>query len=75
MPSPTPPSSLSSPDPEILEALSQASTKQDVRVILSRYDTQAVHLAWQFLAPVQQAALNLVRFTDGRIFHELDNTN
>lgn len=75
MPAPMPPSSPSGPDPEILEALGQASTKQDVRDILSRYDTEAVHQAWRLLPPVQQAALHLVRFTNGRIFHELDNAD
>lgn len=58
-----------------MEALGQASTKQDVRTILSRYDANAVHLAWRHLPTVQQAALRLVHFTNGRIFHELNNTD
>lgn len=75
MPALTLPSSLSGPDPEIVEALSQASTKDDVRTILSRYDSGAVHQAWHHLPAVQQAALRLVHFTNGRIFHELDNSD
>lgn len=75
MPAPTPPSSASAPDPEILEALNQAATKQDVRFILARYDTNAVHHAWRCLPPVQQGALRLVHFSNGRIFHELNDTD
>ena len=75
MPAMNPPSSASGPDPEILAALAEASTKDDVRLVLARYDTEAVHHAWRHLPPVQQAALHLVRFTNGRIFHELDNTD
>lgn len=75
MPAPTAPSLPSAPDPEVLEALSQASTKADVRAVLQRYETSVVHHAWNFLPPAQQGALNLVRLTDGRIFHELDNTD
>lgn len=72
----TSPSSLASePDPEILAALDAASTKDDVRLVLSRYDTEAVHLAWRHLSPAQQGALRLVRFTNGRIFHELNDTD
>lgn len=65
----------SGPDPEIVDALNAASTKEDVRLILSQHETDAVHLAWRHLPAVQQAALHLVRFTNGRIFHELDNSD
>lgn len=75
MPAPTPPSLASGIDPEILAALEQASSKEDVRLILSRYDTDAVHRAWKGLPLVQQAALRLVHFTNGRIFHELNDTD
>lgn len=75
MPIPIPPSSASAPDPDILAALAEASTKEDVRQVISRYDGDAVNHAWRHLSPVQQAALRLVRFTNGRIFHELDNTD
>lgn len=75
MPNPIPPSSPSGPEPDILEALQQASTKQDVRNVLQRYESEAVHAAWGSLSPAQRGALHLVRFTDGRIFHELDNTD
>lgn len=75
MPHHNPPSSPSDPDPEIVNALAEASTKEDVRLILSRYDTDAVHQAWAHLPAAQRGALHLVRFTNGRIFHELDNTD
>ena len=75
MPAARPRSSGSGPDPEILAALAEASTKDDVRLVLSRYDTESVHEAWSYLPTAQQAALRLVRFTNGRIFHELDNTD
>lgn len=75
MPVPTPASSPSAVVPEVLDALSRAETKQDVRTILQRYDSEAVNLAWKQLSPVQRGALQLVRFTNGRIFHELNNTD
>lgn len=75
MPAHNPPSLASEPDPEIVAALAEASTKEDVRLVLSRYDTEAVHQAWTHLPDAQRGALHLVRFTNGRIFHELDNTD
>lgn len=71
---PLQPSSPSQAD-EVFEALMQASDKGDVRAIYQRYDADDIQRAWSRLPPAQRGALLLVRFTDGRIFHELDNTN
>jgi len=61
----------SPPDPAILDALLRASTKSDVRDVIADYPYEEINRAWRQLPPVQQAALQLVRYFNGTIFHDL----
>lgn len=72
----TPPSATApSPcNPEILEALEQASRKGDVRLLFQRHDVADINAAWKALSPAQRGALTLCRVFDGTIIHELDDS-
>ena len=63
----------SAPDPVVLEALSRARRKSDVRDIHQVHDIEAIQQAWHSLPPVQRASLLLCRAFDAEIIH--DNTD
>lgn len=58
-------------DPAILDALQRASTRDDVRAVIAHHRFEEVNHAWMHLSPVQQGALQLVRYFNGTIFHDL----
>lgn len=66
----SPPSLRSEPDPAVLEALSRASRKGDVRNIYQCFDTEAIQRAWHSLPAVHRSALLLCRVFDAEIIHD-----
>lgn len=60
----------SAPDPAVLEALSRARRKSDVRDIHQVHDIEAIQHAWHFLPAVQRASLLLCRAFDAEIIHD-----
>ena len=69
-----PPLSLASDKNIILEALEEASTKEDVRNLMHTYGYDNVAPLWNEISPAQRAALMLVRnFAQSQIIHGLDD--
>jgi len=66
-----------SPDVDpILEALEEASTREDIRNLIDKYGYDNVAPIWNKISPVQQGALMLARnFDQAVIIHELDDTS
>lgn len=71
MPSRSPRSLPSAPDPQILEELCAARNSADVRAIQQRHEANAIHGTWPHVPVVQRCALLLARAFDGDIFHDL----
>lgn len=67
MPMTRTPTSLSS---DLTSALARARSKRDVAQLLRHHDHSDVAAAWSQLAPIDQAALLLVRGFDGSIIDE-----
>jgi hypothetical protein len=61
--------SLSS-DPAILSALQRCSQRADVRALINSHDLEEVNKAWKCLAPLDRAALHLVKAFDGTVIHD-----
>lgn len=59
--------------PDLLEAIEQASCRQDMARLLQRHSYNEVNAAWKHVSPVQRAALSFIRNFDGFVPHELDN--
>lgn len=58
----------------ILNALEDASTKDDVRNLMQIYGYDNVAPLWNEISPAQRAALMLVRnFSQSQIIHGLDD--
>ena len=54
----------------LVQALSSAQTKSDVRQLISTHGRENVVKAWDSLNAVDKAALRLVKEFDGTIIHD-----
>tara|TARA_Y100000356_G_scaffold87859_1_gene73430 strand:- start:89 stop:298 length:210 start_codon:yes stop_codon:yes gene_type:complete len=54
----------------LVQALSSAQTKSDVRQLISTHGRENVVKAWDSLDAVDKAALRLVKEFDGTIIHD-----
>tara|TARA_R100000081_G_scaffold642_1_gene310 strand:+ start:372 stop:611 length:240 start_codon:yes stop_codon:yes gene_type:complete len=54
----------------LVQGLSSAQTKSDVRQLISQHGREPVLQAWKSLAPIDKAALRLVHDFDGTIIHD-----
>jgi hypothetical protein len=54
----------------LVQALSSAQTKSDVRQLISLHGRDPVLQAWKSLTPLDKAALRLVHDFDGTIIHD-----